>query len=350
MLLKNTFIAFAFLLFSTVVHAQIGLGTKSISGYIEVNKQRINTVNAQNYTNTVNLNFAPSYGFFVGRKTLLAVQAAYLFRNGEDSNNGFRSGIYNQSQFSFGVGIRHYLNPEDKFAVFGQAGVNYTNLIQGFSYSNGKFVDVGLGLGGNFFLNNTVGLTAILSFNQLSDLNGGNRSTGFSVLQLNIGLENFINTESESAESDALVNANRKLIDCRLNYSIFSDNRRANFDFHLSYGHFITKSWILGATVDYQPGSYFDGNLSNIGVFSRYYIGLSNRFFVHPELRFFGYKASGGYYSDNKLKFGFYGGLGLSYFLKKNIAIEANILNLALQQSLTQYSYGPNIGMRYFLN
>ncbi len=359
MLFKNTFFAFAFLLFSSLIHAQIGLGTKSIAGNIEMSYQNSSAFNWEKPFSS-NLNLSPAFSTFISKRALLTINPIINQKRLYFACSQY--GYFIQDEYALNSSFRYYFNSNGKLKIFGSAGLNFSTQKNyysddPYSYRESKFLTSNVGLGFNYFFNNSVALNVSADYEYAIGTNN-RREDIFSAYQIKVGLENFISANSEQVQSDSLLYRGKKLVAFNLKiYKKIELHQQSEGYINFMYGRFILKNLVLGVEFTDRENFYPNRNYPMAGIFARYYIGLGKRFFIHPELDFKVYLSPEDYrvkwQKANTIS------LGMSYFLKKNVAIEANLLQYDLtdrfQRDLTKYqdknlNVGLNIGMRYFLN
>lgn len=349
MLLKNTFIATALLLFSSIVHAQIGLGAKTLSGNIGYEFQRTNTKSYDGGYKLRDLNFTPVYGQFVGKSTLISASLAATIEHLTEYYGTAERNLSYFRQFGIGLGVRQYFNPEGKVKVYGQADLGF--VLNGRYYGNYDrvFLAGSLSIGASYFLNKSVALNPQIGYAFTRDLTRGYFSDGQRSLLFALQLENFIHKEDDEEKSSEYIYDGKQLIEGNLLFNV-TDRVGTNFKLKAFFGQFVTKGLLIGANIDYN---YFNqqyiSSLTDVGFLARYYFPLTRRLYVYPEARLSG-NFNSSYYGSNKQAIGYSGSVGLTYFLNKNIAFETNLFKFNKIETDNQMTYGLNIGMRYFLN
>jgi hypothetical protein len=152
---------------------------------------------------------------------------------------------------------------------------------------------------------------------------------------LNFNLTNFINFKTKLNETDDLIAKGRKVIGGKIgleNTSIipnpFADGARRIQDIHLSaeYGQFVKDGLLLGiktANFHTDVEGYFNYKESNIILtsYAQYFYPINKRLMVQGNLEV-GYTFLG--YKDRPI---FHTGLGLAYFISKNIAVNVDVLS-----------------------
>jgi opacity protein-like surface antigen len=124
-------------------------------------------------------------------------------------------------------------------------------------------------------------------------------------------------------------------------------------------GYFLTKRIAVGLRTDYSHTNLFDSYGKNLSVntwsvapFARYYVGVK-RFAPFAELSYGGswYKSKlspGGESSSNSTLYS--AGVGLNYFLSRNVALEGTINYLKTIDSYYDGSFGIDLGLQFFLS
>jgi hypothetical protein len=92
----------------------------------------------------------------------------------------------------------------------------------------------------------------------------------------------------------------------------------------------------------------------DVQLFTRYYFPLTKKLFIYPQAKLlFGQpEFSVSRYYSNSSKNNVYAeaSLGLNYFIKKNVALEVDLLQFSYKSSdATNLRAGASVGLRYFL-
>lgn len=130
------------------------------------------------------------------------------------------------------------------------------------------------------------------------------------------------------------------------------------FQTHLSpsFGYFLVKNWSVGGNVSgsfaqHRAGTAKESTIgSGLGLYSRYYIPMSEKLLLFGELRgsAFTNQITGGSFSSPVYSIS--PGVGLSYFLTRNIAIESTISYSKALGSVSRGALGLNLGFQIYLN
>jgi hypothetical protein len=342
MLNKIKFLCAALMLISTFSQAQIGLNTKTLSGNAALGYQ-ITSGNNYKVKSTAAI-FNPTFGKFIGKKTLLSLQsdmsyAGYSidppqrYRNSEIGNVGLNAQI------------RHYMNPDAKFKFYGEAQVGATKYWYPAEYVNGPFEfttgRIGATVGANYFLNKTIALDAKVGYLREQNLAGrGSRSNKF---YLGVGLANFMHADSEVGEGDELIEKGRKSIDGNVGLNI--NDFGTGYQLKAKYSQFIANGLMVGGSIEAENsylGRNFDTNNFKADAMVRYYVPLTKKLFIYPE-------AKVTYFGQSINKFYYELGVGMNYFLKKNVALDIDLFKLGAVKGQTNTFLGANVGLKYFL-
>ena len=349
MLLKNTLIATAFLFFSTLIHAQIGLGTRTLSGNVGYEFQTTNYKSYSGDYKLKNLNFTPVYGQFAGKSTLISASLTASVQDLTENYLNYSNNLSYFRQFGIGIGVRQYFNPEGKVKVYGQADLGF--VLNGRYYANYDrvFLAGSLSLGASYFLNKSVALNPQIRYAYSKDLARNSSFYNQQSLLFALQLENFIRKEEDYEKSDEYIYDGKQLIEANLFFNVTNEVGITS-KLKAFFGQFVTKGLLVGANIEYN---YFNqqyiSSLTDVGFLARYYFPITRRLYVYPEARFSGNFNSSNY-GPNKQAIGYSGSIGLTYFLNKNIAFESSLFKLNKIDTDNQMTYGLNIGMRYFLN
>ncbi|MDZ7880740.1 MAG: hypothetical protein U5L45_23900 [Saprospiraceae bacterium] len=248
------------------------------------------------------------------------------------------------------VSSRYYIKKWAKIAVFGdikasfQRGISYTSILDspsGFGEKNksGNFLNYQIGIGANMFINKEVGFETILGYVHTELPLSSGRFTSAAVqsgssLALEFKMNNFISFAAETDKTDnsetpqymaqgrQTLNVNGWL--GRKDPNIYPNTRTNKLA--IQYSYCLTDYWQLLGDLDYTGKQFFLASVA-----TRYNIPIRERFFVYPEIKF-AYTASDGLisnfsslpYIDQSLGLG----IGGSYFLSKNIALDATFLQV----------------------
>ncbi len=330
--MKNTFITAALLLVSCIASAQIGLGTKSYGGNINLT---YNSIKLGRFDSKLtNLSITPEFGKFIGKKTEISFEP--VIQHFIVSNSSSSATI-----FGLGVGLRHFFNPVGKIKYFGSIGLGYTYI----NRAEQGIATGALAFGGTKFIANSLAITGRLNYAILTEF-----EESVNLFQLSFGLENFINAESTTGEGAELTAKGRKLIGGGLVLGVVNEIFTATIN--PQFGYFVSKNFLLGAELGL---SIIDENTSFVGnALLRYYLPIGKKLFFYPQVRG-GWLSISNFSSQSLLPFsnsglGFDASIGFNYFLRKNIAFECEIAQYRYADPTSSYSFGPNIGLRYYID
>ncbi len=360
MQLKTLFLVSVLMLFYSASEAQIGFGHKKIGGNAALNYNYLsenhffNPTQLSNYSATLN----PIIGTFTGKKTLFTIQpnAQYTVTPENRSQNYY--GITNSS-LGLNVSLRHYLNPDAKWKFYGEimGGVFDKTIADNSGNSiNNNTKNIGVLLGANKFLNNSLALNFQMGCNFLffQERFYDNRSTGNYFLNLN--LENFVNTDTKDTDS-MLIAKGRKTIDGNLNfgYYVYEESTTLVGSLDVKYGQLITSRLMVGGALGlYNEAVAFGDRKIDIQVFTRYYIPMTKKLFFYPQIKVLYGRPEFivSRFSSRFSRSSIYleGSLGLNYFIKKNVALEVDLIRFSYTDNdYTNLRAGANVGLRYFL-
>jgi hypothetical protein len=337
-------IIFAVLMLTTVFsQAQIGLNTSTLSGNAALGYQITNYDNNK-YMGTSAV-FNPNYGKFIGNKTLLTVQPNASYTKYENKNGNGDASIFEFKTLGINVNLRHYLNPNATFKFYGEANLGLIKKTYISEQSSSKFeqstAQFGGAIGANYFLNKTIALDAKIGYDREQTLTGANY--GSNKYYLGIGLANFMNADSEVGEGAELIKKGRKSIDGNIGVNI--NDFGTSYQFKAKYSQFIANGLMVGGSIEAANSPFpqrfqFEG--FKVDAMVRYYVPLTKKLFIYPE-------AKVSYFNLSSNKFYYEFGVGASYFIKKNVALDIDIFKLGASQGQTNTFLGANVGLKYFL-
>ncbi len=269
------------------------------------------------------------------------------------------------------LGARYYLRHDTKVKLFAEGRAGFLHIQSKFNQlridpTSGKanVYNLGASVGANYFISKNIALEATANFDRFASLKNGFKQNIFS---FDLGLRNFI-VDFKPDETDgqkSVVEQSRFSIDGRISYQKSSDERVGGgiFRAKLSYAHFILRGWLLGGTYyrqsrflpsnNYLNETYL-GNRVNAfdvlaskysgSIFTRYYIPLGKKLFIHPHAQFSFGDSPFLFHTNTTIS------IGGSYFLTRDVAIEATLVEKSFNSHLGDPIFGgANIGMRYFL-
>jgi hypothetical protein len=307
-----------------------------------------------------------SFGIFTGKNTQLSVG---LLLNNITTDSKIENYTINKTDkfLGFGFGLRQYIGQSPNFRIFFAGAINSLKFdIMGkdevFGYSSFSF-------GGTYFIGNSLGLTGSLSYQKLG-FQWFNKTEGINNYQFALTFENYLNTQSYT------INAAEGLHGGRITVggNILINYKEKNFDINIQpeFGVFITKSLLTGIELGYNfqnKSKYRSFDISHTysaNFYLRYYVPLSKRLFIYPEIKglygqhvteiFYNLDGNGFPQSTNfrslakrGYQLNYNAAIGLNYFLKKNVALELNVLEFGTKADYNRLFLGGNIGLRYFL-
>ncbi len=355
---KNALIATLLQLTAYALTAQIEEGAASIGGNIDVGYKMLNSPTNRK-SESIQENARIKAGVFLSDRFML---------EGNLGLNATQSLSYNfkNAELSGGLAGRYYFSKDKNLKWFAGAGamintggsffdtdrnpISSSNKINGFVF-----------VGNDYFLTKNIALETVLSY--------GSTDNNSQQLGINISLRNFVgkkSTEDAPENAQNFIAKGRVMADASLSFNhIFNSNAKgAGVSASVSYAQFLTKGLLIGGSASlknvsngfsdrrFQGVAGFESNTLNAEIMGRYYVPLTKRLFVYPEAKM-------GYYQSNaKIEpnttyssKGFYGsmGIGASYFLNRNMALDANVVRFSKSDdNTTSTSAGINLGIRYF--
>jgi hypothetical protein len=352
-LLKNLGLCLS-ILFANTIHAQLEKGTKSFFGEGKIGVSNTKFEQYPDYqVNTTYLKLLPGFGSFVSNKVFVFARAGIsseMISEKYVSNNDRTENI---TTFSAQLGIRYYESNSKKFKLFGEISTqvkNYSTYRDGINFRNESSLMPSVGIGGDFLLNSSNALDFKLSYSKIMDFGSSNR--GFGLLAFNVGLINFISKESKDEDMSDLTKEGRNFIDGTISVNHATSNGLSGSFISLTpeYAHFVLKDLMIGLkfSVNWEET---DEALISIKPYFRYYIPITKKLFAYPNfsLNVKNYdKLNQSRSSLYKLNTDF--GVGVSYFLRKNLAIEADVLKYELNTETNVLFAGLNVGLKYFIH
>jgi hypothetical protein len=311
--------------FKTIGSANLGFQSNSSSSKVGNNE----TFNSNNFQLGLNLN-GPFY--MVTNRLQLGVGIGYNFTKFPDYKP------YSTSQstaikhsFSFSPEIDYYFTKNNGgFYVYAGGNINpYTSTVTNddnpneFVKESGTYNSWHAGLGYLLPVNENVFLTAQLNFYKRYSYNS---------LSVSVSLRNFVPKilVSKGEETPEFIKVGRSIVDgyFAMGYSSFFDEN--NFSIGASYSQlkFLNNHLAFGGygSVSGQfnkpIGNYY--SLSG-GVKARYYIRMTPRLFIYPELGLGLDLNIDKTNMSNNARIVFTKSVGFNYFITQNVAIDANI-------------------------
>jgi Autotransporter beta-domain len=365
---KQHFFLYFFLIIAVPTFTQITKGSKTISsanlGYQSSSQSRSTSSNTSDEYSSYSLGLNVSgLQYMVTNHLQLGLGFGFGIskNNFSTDNNGNQIYEYLKS-FSLKPCLSYYLDN----GFYGTIGGDYTPIF--FKETNSKGVEifsrtnndykVKLGIGYLLPINEQV---FINGFAGLEYLNIG--QTEFSLIGISVGLKNFVPSifEKSSEDTPQYLESGRSIIEGGLNiqytyerggsvYTAATFSRLKFRNKHFAFGYY------AGASINILPNRddfyYAEG-----GIKARYYIPMSKRWFIYPELGLgLDFNKSN---VDTKVNIVFSKTVGFNYFLTKNVALDANISfgvnssksdNLQLNNLLTNVNSNVTLGVTYFID
>ena len=313
---------------------QIQKGLSSIGGSVEVNHS---THTNYEYSQIA---IAPSYGQFINDHVFVGGQAQF-FRN---SLYGYGRSVY-QSYAAYG---QYYFNPKSKWVVFSSLSLN-ARLSVGDDKFNAQSLGLSVGVGVHRFLNQELALRGDLTYSfgrviypykdLYQNLYARNNESPLPT-KLKIGISSFINFGDTRSFTKSYVGKKRQIVN--LSCAFYEDFT----NLQLNYGYFVSDNLLVGASleggIDLAPSIYVE-----------YLQPLHKKLFAHVKVK------NSIYGGNNTPGFTYGLDVGLDYFLTPYTMIEANLFSyqhryINEDPNFSYYhpnlfSYGPQVGLRYFL-
>jgi hypothetical protein len=327
----------SFFLTTMFSQAQVGLNTQTLSGYTYLGFT--NTYHHKSSHDIYSASFNPSYGKFLGHKTLFKLQPVLgfsRFKGNTESKNEL-----DISNLGISAAMRYYFYTFFNSKFYGESGLSVE--MSSMKYTDSKLnskrstSNLWIAVGANYFLNKTVALNAQLGYKKNDIFSKINEKTDDFNFRLN--LENFINHENEVAEGQDLIKQGRISIDG--NFDILANRNATFYQLNAAFSTFFTNGFLIGGKINGTKAEY-DPKIVSVQVNTRYYFGVNKKLFLYPEMKLtyanYWFKK---YYLDLNI--------GMNYFIKKNLALEVDLLGLNLTKAQAVTSIGANLGLKYFL-
>jgi hypothetical protein len=343
----------ALMLTFNLLNAQFSSGTKSFFGEAQIGlTSKTPKISNEISLNTTSLKLSPGFGTFSSDKVLYFGQ---VIINSEANTQKYGGSEITRSSTQLGtlLGARFYFTNDKKANFYAQMESSFlrvSSTYDGRDEGQVSFLIPAFGLGTNIKINNTNAINFRLAYSRYFALGDNSGSVG--LLTLGGGLESFLSSDYSEDETIGLTDAGRNVVDGSLLLAlVLGDNQTVtSLSLTPQYAHFVAKNVLLGLRMNVDIQDQRDARLS-FQPSVRYYVPLSKRFFVYPSagLSFRNFQQlSLAYTGDFKLNYEF--GLGLSYFLRRNLALEANVLNYAIETDNTNFFAGLNVGLKYFIH
>lgn len=358
----------AIILFSqSALTAQIEKGVTSLGGNVSFESSKTSSsIGSSNFSTLI---ISPSYGRFITDKIMVKGRLNSIIQNGTtDNTNSDFDYTYNSKLLNLEAEARYYFNPNAKWKLFGgiSSGVTFTKsniTYLGNSYPESNFKNTGPSYsvfgGVNKFLNNEIALEGTLGYSYLDNglpIGGLGFRSKVRNIGLNVSLNNFTNFKTSEKDFEGLIDEGRTIIGGRLSLNAYNYNYTGNTRekgsyaiLEAEYGRFVKKGLLIGAKTNIT----LEKNYQSYGItpYVQYFYPVTNRLMLHAKAEL-GFSIN----QNNSTFITPKGSLGVTYFLSKNVALSADLLNFsktfysndALGKSQTK-SVGSNIGLRFFL-
>jgi hypothetical protein len=189
---------------------------------------------------------------------------------------------------------------------------------------------------------------------------GGNLLYKSEGIYLNLKFNNFINLSSKDDKGDnngQYVKSGRQVSGGNITFSNIKPEKNTKrvslYTLNPFFGQFVADNFLVKGEIQAlgsfdDKGSIFAGELS-----ARYYFPISKKLFLYPELNVNYIQVTDFFGSGKESTTRYGGGLGASYFISNNVAIDVNIIKL--QKGSAPFntfdgSFGAeNIRLLYFI-
>ena len=305
--------------FATNSHAQLTNETKSLGGsaFIQGNFYKDNyTQRTQNMSRSVSIYLAPSYAVFKNNflfgATIGSGLASYKTKHSNTTNNVERA--YINYGFNINPSVRYYVKNNSKLAYFAFIDAAYYGNLTTQKFANGTpyplFDDFNwkAGIGGHKVFNKNFVAEGLLYY-------GSEGNIAFQAY-----LRHFY-TSFDKKNQEAppqYIAKNRWQVAASFSANNNFNDKTNYVGFYLLGGKMLDNHFMLGSSLSLGFSDFshsVDANFS-LSPFVRYYIPLSSRLFVYPYI-----SANANFDSNNYSTIRFNRGVGLQYFMTKNLAL-----------------------------
>lgn len=352
------FVATIILFNQAALTAQIEKGVTSLGGTASFENFKSNSLFSSPNYNTFNL--SPTYGRFITDKIMIKGSIGISTLNS-------RKDYYNFKQYDITIEVRYYFNRESTLKFFAGASVG----LRTFTHSQGSFLSSRYSKftnhdfhqsvygGFNYFLNKEIALEGTLGVSHANISEGlfTRNLTNVYNTSINLSLNNFVNFKSSDKDFEGLISKGRTIIGGNFSLNRYSGKsydyglnstykQRGNYaTLEAEYGKIVVNGLLIGARVNGVLGD--NAKQFTVTPYAQYFYSVSKRLKVHAKAEF-GYNISK-YTNSTTIK----GGIGATYFLSKNVALNVDILNFSKtifsNSTLKSNTTGSNIGLRFFL-
>jgi hypothetical protein len=332
--------------------------------------------------NELNLSLSPSVGKFLTDNWLVAARPilSTQIQKGDFAERSFIDEYtYSADVTRLGLELssRYYVHLGKKTSLFGLVSGSYD---RGFSHgsisspksgntdgeSAANFLNYQGGIGLNVSVNRDVFFETTFSYvhqeipsSALFLTFARNESPSESIL-FNCSMNHFISLTKQSKENEGTpqyIKKGRRILGG--NIEIWKKDGQFNSRLTPQYSGFVTDNLLLSGTLLWQ--SVYSGRDNNqlLGgiVSAKYYFPVKNRFFLYPQLTYIrrSTNSNGFDYYKHALNIG----IGGSYFLSENVALDATFLQARMyllqagesdQQRLSSALGLGNVGIIYFIH
>jgi hypothetical protein len=335
--------------------AQIEKGVSTLGG-------GFNTTIAKSGTST---NLSPSYRRFITNRIMVGFKLDVLAYKSNALN-------YKYANYDFTPELRYYFNPQSTWKFFGGASVGLRTLSISYeSPISSKFTNhdfhQSVYVGFNKFLNKDIAIEGTLGINHSNVMlepatltTSTYRLTNVYTTGLNLSINHFTNFKSSDTDFEGLTDKGRTIIGGKLSLNRYSGTgidansnfqplkRRGNYAIlSAEYGKFVAKGLLIGVKTNVILSN--QTKLLGITPYVQYYYPVSNRFLLHA-------KAELEYNFTKNNNYGtFRGGLGATYFLSRNVALNFDVLNFnryfnsTFPTTSNNKAINSNVGLRFLL-
>jgi hypothetical protein len=355
------------LLVSLPIFGQIEKGNYNLGGNVELNGSFFKTY--WNQFIGFNASISPSVNKFVSNKLMLGFRPI-VSASVSSGNYGYSSNINRESIVQLGVegAGRYYFNEKSKVKLFAFATASFNRTFQAikvpsFQNASGQtnYINAKMGIGADFIINKEVAIEGKLSYFHREVPRSyiyfdptKYYSKGTDNLELIFNFNHFIPPFSinKSEDNTEYIKKGRRTLGGHIRF--WAEKEAAvkivylNSEITPQFSQFITDRWMLSSAVQIVD---LLANLRETGVSfnvtGRYYKPITHRFFLYPQM------AIATSYSRH-LSFTGIGlnlGAGGSYFLSKNVALDASFVkvNIGLMGYLDTSLGAGQIGLLYFI-
>jgi outer membrane protein W len=346
--------------------AQIEKGVSTLGGEVSIYNIKTNTGTPNGSTSSNQFGLSPSYGRFITDRIMIKGTLTSTIANGQSTFNNEID--YNFRKTNLQAELRYYFTPKDKVKLFAGASAGFemgsNQYKQSGSNFNGKFHSGNYSVFAGFdkFLNNEIALEGTIGFRHsiLGYPFGFENLVNMNNFGIDLSITNFVKLNADKTEMKGLLDEGRTIIGGNFSVNHFTATNpgySANLTktngtyaiMNAEYGRLVKKGLLVGAKsqLNISRGDTRLLNQFSIIPYMQYFIPINDRFMLHAKV-----EAQATFINKNTL-LDIKGGIGATYFLNKNVALNFDVLNinkrLLPDNNIKSTWFSSNVGLRFFL-